>query len=95
MSFQEGSELAGLGTDTEHYFEVNYHTDTKEFEIITIWPYNDGTQLPGGTLVPKVGDKYILWNLRMPDEYYGIAEQEFLAAVEKYNKEARPGRVAL
>ena len=87
VSFQEGSELAGLGTDTEHYFEVNYHTDTKEFEIITIWPYNDGTQLPGGTLVPKVGDKYILWNLRMPDEYYGIAEQEFLAAVEKYNKE--------
>lgn len=87
VSFQEGSELAGLGTDIEHYFEVNYHTDTKEFEIITIWPYNDGTQLPGGTLVPKVGDKYILWNLRMPDEYYGIAEQEFLAAVEKYNKE--------
>ena len=87
VSFQEGSELTGLGTDTEHYFEVNYHTDTKEFEIITIWPYNDGTQLPGGTLVPKVGDKYILWNLRMPDEYYGIAEQEFLAAVEKYNKE--------
>jgi len=87
VSFQEGSELAGLGTDTEHYFEVNYHTDTKEFEIITIWPYNDGTQLPGGTLVPKVGDKYILWNLRMPDEYYSIAEQEFLAAVEKYNKE--------
>ena len=87
VSFQEGSELAGLGTDTEHYFEVNYHSDTKEFEIITIWPYNDGTQLPGGTLVPKVGDKYILWNLRMPDEYYGIAEKEFLTAVEKYNRE--------
>lgn len=87
VSFQEGSELAGLGADTDHYFEVNFNGDTKEFEIITIWPYNDGTQLPGGTLVPKVGDKYILWNLRMPDEYYGIAEQEFLAAVEKYNKE--------
>ena len=87
VSFQEGSELAGLGADTDHYFEVNFNSDTKEFEIITIWPYNDGTQLPGGTLVPKVGDKYVLWNLRMPDEYYGIAEQEFLAAVEKYNKE--------
>lgn len=87
VSFQEGSELAGLGADTDHYFEVNFNSDTKEFEIITIWPYNDGTQLPGGTLVPKVGDKYILWNLRMPDEYYGIAEQEFLTAVEKYNKE--------
>ena len=87
VSFQEGSELAGLGADTDHYFEVNFNSDTKEFEIITIWPYNDGTQLPGGTLVPKVGDKYVLWNLRMPDEYYEIAEQEFLAAVEKYNKE--------
>lgn len=87
VSFQEGSELAGLGTDNDHYFEVNYDSKTQEFEIITIWPYDDGTQLPGGTLVPKPGDRYILWNLRMPDEYYGLAEQEFLAAVEKYNKE--------
>ena len=36
-------------------------------------------------LVPKAGDKYILWNIRMPDEYYGLAEQEFLAAVEAFN----------
>lgn len=86
VSFQEGSELAGLGTDTDHYFEVNYNSETKEFEIITIWPYNDGTQLPGGVLVPKIGDKYILWNLRMPDEYYSLAEQELREAVEKYNQ---------
>lgn len=85
VSFQEGSELSGLGTDNDHYFEVNYHSEKKEFEIITIWPYNDGTQLPGGTLVPKVGDKYILWNLRMPDEYYHLAEQELRTAVDKYN----------
>jgi hypothetical protein len=76
VSFQEGSELAGLGTDNDHYFEVNFNSDTKEFEIITIWPYDDDTQLPGGTLVPKAGDKYILWNIRMPDEYYGLAEKE-------------------
>ena len=68
VSFQEGSELAGLVTDNDHYFEVNYDSKTQEFEIITIWPYNDDTQLPGGTLVPKPGDKYILWNIRMPDE---------------------------
>ena len=66
-------------------FEVNYHANTKEFEIITTWPYNDGTQLPGGLLVPKKGDKYILWNIRMPDEYYGLAEAEFLTAVKAYN----------
>lgn len=41
--------------------------------------------MPGGTLVPKAGDKYILWNLRMPDEYYALAEEEFLTAVNKYN----------
>lgn len=87
VSFQEGSELAGLGTDDDHYFEVNYDSKTKEFEIITIWPYDDDTQLPGGSLVPKVGDEYILWNIRMPDEYYTIAENELAEAVEEYNAE--------
>lgn len=86
VSFQEGSELAGQGTGADHYFEVNYNSGTKEFEIITIFPY-EGMQLPGGLLVPEVGDKYILSNLRMPDEYYPLAEQELLAAVEKYNEE--------
>ena len=86
VSFQEGSELAGLGTSEDHYFEVNYDSKTQEFEIITIWPYDDETQLPGGTLVPKVGDKYILWNIRMPDEYYGLAEKEFRTAVDEYNR---------
>ena len=86
VSFQEGSELAGLGTDKDHYFEVNFDSETREFEIITIWPYDDGRQLPGDTLVPKPGDKYILWNIRMPDEYYTRAETEFLAAVEAYNR---------
>lgn len=86
VSFQEGSELAGLGTSEDHYFEVNYDSKTQEFELITIWPYDDETQLPGGTLVPKVGDKYILWNIRMPDEYYGLAEQELRDAVDAYNK---------
>ena len=86
VSFQDG-ELAGLGTDDDHYFEVNFDSKTREFEIITIWPYDDDTQLPGGKLVPKVGDHYILWNVRMPDEYYPIAEEEFLNAVEKYNVE--------
>ena len=66
-------------------FEVNYHAGSQEFEIITTWPYSDDIQLPGGTLVPKSGDKYILWNIRMPDEYYGLAEQEYLEAVEAFN----------
>ena len=86
VSFADG-ELAGLGASDDHYFEVNFDSKTREFEIITIWPYADNTQVPGGNLVPKAGDHYILWNVRMPDEYYRKAEEELLAAVEKYNAE--------
>lgn len=77
MTFQSG-ELNGRD------FEVNYDTKTREFEIITQWPYDDDTQLPGGLLIPKVGDEYILWNIRMPREYYPLAEQEFAEAVDEY-----------
>ncbi|MFK2214542.1 hypothetical protein ACIXJN_06590 [Bacteroides fragilis] len=89
VSFQEGGELAGLGEEEDgtYYFEVNFDSDTREFEIITIWPYDDNTQLPGGNLIPKTGDRYILWNIRMPDEYYALAEEEYLTAVNKYNAE--------
>ena len=89
VSFQEGGELAGLGEEEDgtYYFEVNYDSGTHEFEIITIWPYDDDTQLPGGNLIPKAGDKYILWNIRMPDEYYALAEEEYLTAVNAYNAE--------
>ena len=90
VSFQEGSELAGLGDEEDgtYYFEVNYDSKTREFEIITIWSYDDeDMQLPGGTLVPKPGDKYILWNISMPESYYRLAEQELLAAVDRYNED--------
>lgn len=88
VTFQTG-QLAGLGNDEdgEHYFEVNYNSATREFELITIWPYDDDTQVPGGVLEPKAGDTYILWNVRMPDEYYPIAEEEYATAVEKYMDE--------
>lgn len=87
VSFQEGSELAGLGEEDNgtYFFEVNFNSSTREFEIITIWPYDNDMQLPGDKLIPKIGDKYILWNLRMPDEYYELAEAEFMSAVDKYN----------
>ena len=89
VSFQEGSELAGQGNEENgtYYFEVNYNSDTREFEIITIWPYDDDTQLPNDTLIPAVKNNYILWNIRMPSEYYPLAEEEFLTAVERYNEQ--------
>ena len=84
VSFQEGSELAGLGEEDNgtYFFEVNYNSTTREFEIR---PYGDDVQLPGDKLIPKISDKYILWNLRMPDEYYALAEEEYLTAVNQYN----------
>ncbi len=88
VTFQTG-QLADLGNDEdgEHYFEVNYNSERREFELITIWPYDDDTQVPGGVLEPKAEDTYILWNVRMPDEYYPIAEEEYATAVEKYMDE--------
>lgn len=86
VTFQEGSELAGLGSDDNgtHYFEINFDSDTWEFEIIT--QFTGSGQLPGGVLVPKPGDRYIPWNMRMPDEYYALAEAEYLDAVHEYNR---------
>lgn len=80
VSFQSG-ELAGRD------FEVNYDSESHEFEIITVWPYDDGMQLPGGMLVPKEDDEYILWNVKMPSKYYALAEQEFRSAVDAFNAE--------
>ena len=77
LTFQSG-ELNG------REFEVNFDSETQEFEIITQWPYDDDTQLPGGALLPKIGDEYILWNIRMPDEYYALASQEYAEAVDAY-----------
>ena len=64
-------------------FEVNYNSGTKEFEIITTFPY-EGIQIPGGVLVPVMGDKYIIFNIIMPEVYYTNAENEFQAAVDQY-----------
>lgn len=80
VTFESG-EMLGRDCD------VNFDSKTGEFEIITTWPYNNDTQVPGGLLIPKAGDSYVLWNVRMPNEYYSIAEWELKDAVEVYNTE--------
>ncbi len=65
-------------------FEVNYDSGNKEFEIITQWPYDDSTQLPGGILIPRAGDTYIVYNITLPDEWYDLAEEEYKRAVNDY-----------
>ena len=81
VSFQTG-DLAGRG-NAEGSFEANWLQESKEWEIINVYPDED-TQVPGGVLIPKVGDTYIPWNFSMPTEYNTAAEKEFEAAVNIY-----------
>ena len=76
LSFQSG-ELNGRD------FEANYHSESKEWEIINTYPDED-TQLPGGNLIPHAGDKYIPWSFRMPEAYEKQAEQDYKAAVDDF-----------
>lgn len=76
VSFQTG-ELAGRD------FEANYDSQTGEWEIINTYP-DEETQIPGGNLIPAVGDRYIPWNFRMPVEYETQAELDYKAAVDDY-----------
>lgn len=80
LEFQTG-ELAGRGTDGS--FQTAWHEDTKEWEIINVYP-DDTTQIPGGAIVPKPGDQYIPWNFALPQEYITAAEQEYKQAVDDY-----------
>ena len=76
VSFQTG-DLAGRD------FEANYDSKTGEWEIINTYP-DDKTQIPGGSLIPAVGNEYIAWNFRMPVEYETQAELDYKAAVDDY-----------
>lgn len=80
LQFQTG-ELAGRGTDGS--FQAAWHEDTREWEIINVYP-DDATQIPGGVIIPNPGDKYIPWNFAMPQEYITAAEQAYKLAVDDY-----------
>ena len=80
LQFQTG-ELAGRGTDGS--FQAAWHEDTREWEIINVYP-DDTTQIPGGVIIPNPGDKYIPWNFAMPQEYITAAEQAYKLAVDDF-----------
>lgn len=80
LRFQTG-ELAGRGTDGS--FQAAWHEDTREWEIINVYP-DDTTQVPGGVIIPNPGDKYIPWNFAMPQEYITAAEQAYKLAVDDF-----------
>ena len=81
LRFQTG-ELAGRGND-EGSFQAAWHKDTKEWEIINVYP-DESTQLPGGAIIPKQGDKYIPWNFALPQTYITAAEKAYEKAVNDY-----------
>ena len=66
LSFQTG-DLAGQGNteNNNYWFDAEYNSKTLEWEIINIYP-SDDVQIPGGNLIPRPGNKYIPWNIRMP-----------------------------
>lgn len=71
------------GDLTGRDFEANYRHDTKEWELITQHPY-ENMSIPSGRLVPKVGDSYIPYNFRMPEEYIRRAERELETEATKW-----------
>lgn len=80
LQFQTG-ELAGRGTDGS--FQAAWHEDTREWEIINVYP-DETTQIPGGVIIPNPGDKYIPLNFAMPQEYITAAEQAYKQAVDDF-----------
>ncbi len=84
LAFQTG-DLSGRGDREDGSFQANWHADTGEWEIINVYP-DDTTQLPGGEIIPKVGDTYIPWNFSLPQEYITAAEAEYAAAVDDFLK---------
>ena len=62
-------------------FELTYHEDTTEYEINFI---KEGTLVIPATvsLIPADGDRIILFNIRMPQEYTSSAQDELAEALE-------------
>lgn len=69
-------------------FKLTYHEKTQEYEINFI-EESGSIIIPGTvTLIPADGDKIILYNIRMPEEYVSSAQEELaealLSEMERY-----------
>lgn len=65
-------------------FEIySYNNTDKEIDIITYTDDSDLT-LPNDILKPRVGDEYVLVNIKMPQEYIDNAEAELLEKATEY-----------
>lgn len=46
------------------------------FTIVADGSIEDGTLIPSGNFTPRIGDKFALFNMKMPDVYVELAQQE-------------------
>lgn len=63
-------------------FELGYNDTLKRFEIINT--QEGDIQVPFGSIIPQVGDYYVLWNIEMPESYIINAEHELRMAAQDY-----------
>jgi len=73
--FQTG-QLAGKE------FEVAYKPAEKRFELVPL--KENGENYPSGSLVPEVGDNYVVFHCSLPTEYITTAETDVLNEALEY-----------
>ncbi len=73
--------------------EANYVHKDRRFQIVP--KEEDGITLPGGVFVPKVGDKYAVFNCELPDEYTKQAERNLLNKAIELLKERNQQKVTI
>lgn len=64
-------------------FDVNYNHTNKRFKLKRIEGNND-VKYPSGNLIPRVGDKYAIFKIKLPQEYINKAELTALKKCVKY-----------
>ena len=73
--------------------EANYVHKDRRFQIVP--KEEDGITLPSGVFIPKVGDKYAVFNCELPDEYVKQAEQDLLNKAIELLKERNEQKVTI
>lgn len=68
---------------------TGYHHDTRRFEVV---PQEiDDIVMPGGVFIPRVGDKYAIFNIDLPEAYTRAAADElFREAVKQLADRSEP-----
>lgn len=59
-----------------------YDHDQRRFELVPVT--TNGVTYPSGFIVPQVGDKYAVFNIKLPKRYIDEAEQKLLEEAVKY-----------